>query len=665
MATTQYVFSKLGDYAKRVVDYVKDGFTTAGYSAQVILSATVDTENILITVDTSRALTSPEQTTLGAIIQSYVAHPEIIPVTVNSRNIIRVSEQADVDVDFKTITDAVNYVNNNLTTGQVTIMVMPGSYVVTSLVLPDGLTIEGHGTVIIQASGLTANGQVGLSGLDIVGVGASGQSTLVVATSSNVVLEHCLITTSASGLVAVTQNTGSTLRTTGCKVSGYQTALSTSGVAYLNDTVVANISGDGIVVNQYGQCYASGCHVDNCTGSGVLMDGGSGTFSTCHMSGCQNGVMVTASGTPQLVLNGVLMTDNSIWDMNIEATSSVIISSGSVIDYNKVRNLHGIELLWNSLALTTNGYRHVFSGDVVLGITGSKTRMIVGQGEVLNSLYSVAVQVTSFQVTSVVPYVALRVTFPASVSGVLSGGTWQYKTLANSSIGLPVMIVDAQTLESLSTGFDMSISRDYYVLLGQIPLGDWNYQLIFTVPNNLSIPSQIAVVPMGDTNVTNSTGSILRIGNARVPSKVSLYEHSGNAWYIFKAPNAPLPWVYTVVVPEDVDLSWPLTVKLRCVTKSISGGNIQWRLRYLFSSSTDSMTQTATVSYVQQPIDMSSAMTLLSSMSTLQTNKVITERFSVLVPTASIFASLELCPVTPLGADILLLNVSVEYMSYK
>lgn len=665
MATTQYVFSKLGDYAKRVVDYVKDGFTTAGYSAEVILSATVDTENILITVDTSRVLTSPEQTTLGAIIQSYVAHPEIIPVTVNSRNIIRVSEQADVDVDFKTITDAVNYVNTEYTdlTRQVTIMVMSGSYVVTSLGVTTGTQIEGHGVVYIQTQSLTMNGEVTLSGLDIVGV-SGGPATLVISTSGDVALEHCTVSTSTSGLVAISQNTGSTLRTTRCKVSGYQTALNTSGVAYLNDTIVEDISGDGIVVNQYGQCYASGCHVDNCTNSGVLINGGSGTFSTCHMSGCQNGVMVTSAGTPQLVLNGVSMTGNSIWDMNIEATSAVIISSGSVIDYNKIRNLYGIELLWNSLALTANGYRHVFSGDVVLGVTGSKTRMIVGQGEVLNSLYSVAVQVTSFQVTSVVPYVALRVTFPDSVSGVLSGGTWQYKTLANSSIGLPVMIVDAQTLETLSTGFDMSISRDYYVLLGQIPLGDWNYQLIFTVPNNLSIPSEVVVVPINDATLTSSIGKTLRIGTARVPSKVSLYEHSGNAWYIFKAPNAPLPWVYTSVVPEDVDLSWPLTVKFRYVTKSTVGGNIQWRLRYLFSNIvSDSITQNGT--YIQQPIDLVASATLVSSVRTLQTNKVISEQLNVLIPTTSIFATLELCPVTPLGADILLLSVSIEYMAYK
>lgn len=664
MAT--YVFSKLGDYAKRVVDYVKVGFIAAGYSAEVILSATVDTENSLITVDTSRELTSQEQSILGILIQNYVGRPEVIPVTANSQTIIRVSEVADVDVDFKTITDAVSYVNTEYTdlTRQVTIMVMSGSYVITSLGIPTGTQIEGHGVVNVQVQSLTLNGEVALSGLDIVGV-SGYPTTLVIASSSNVEMDHCKMTTSTSGLNGISQSSGSTLRMSGCNISGYQTGMSTSGVVYLNDCIVDVISGDGLHVNQYGQCYASGCRVINCGGSGVLMDGGSGTFSTCHMSGCQNGVMVTTTGTPQLVLNGVSMTGNTLWDMNIEATSSVIISSGSVIDYNKIRNLHDIELLWNSLALTANGYRHVFSGDVVMGMTGSKTRMIVGQGEVLNSLYNVSVQVTSFQVTSQVPFVALKVSFPVSASGALSGGTWQYKTLTNSTIGLPAMIIDAQTLDVITEGFDMSITRDYYVLLGQIPVSNWNYQLLFTVPNNLSIPSETMVIPMGDASVTTSLGSVLRIGTARVLAKSMLYEHTGNAWYIFKAPNSALPWVHTLVVPEDVDLSWPVTVKLRYVTKSISGGNIQWRLRYLISNNTDSITQNGTVSYTMQPLDLGSAVTLLSSVSTLQTNKVISEQFSVLIPTASIFASLELCPITPLGADILLLNVSIEYMAFK
>lgn len=658
-----YVFSKLGDYAKRVVDYVKDEFTTVGYSAEVILSATVDIENILITIDTARALTSQEQTTLGSIIQSYVARPEIIQVTVNSRNIIRVSQVTDVDIDFHTITDAVNYVNseyNNLNR-QVTIMVMAGSYVCNTLVVPDGTIIQGQGVAYVEVQNMTLGGEVELSGLDITGVGSG--PTIVVGSSGVADIQHCKLSTTTSG-VAIVQNTASTLKLNNCQVSGYQTGVSTSGLIYITDCTFDELSNSGISVNQYGQCYASTCQLSNCDGSGVFMNGGSGTLSTCYFIGCQNGIMVSAIGTPQLVLNGLTMSNNTLWDMNIEATiesNSVIISTGGLIDYNKIRNIHGIQLLWNSLALTANGFRHVFSGDVAVGFTGTSTRMIVGQGEVLKSLYSVFVQITSFQITSVVPYVALRVTFPPSAVGALTGGTWQYKTLTDSWVVISAMIITAGTLEALPDGFDMSISRDYYVLLGQIPLGIWNYHLTFTVPSNLSIPSETTVVPMGDATVTTPLGKVLRIGDSRVVSQKMLYEHSGNTWYIFKSPNAPLPWVNTLVVPNGVDLSWPVTINIRYT--SLSSGNIQWRLRYLFSNN-DNITQNGTVSYIQQPIDMSLSTTVLSTVSTLQTNKVIAEQFRISIPIVSIFATLEVVPVTPLTTDILLLNVSMDYMAY-
>jgi len=353
-------------------------------------------------------------------------------------------------------------------------------------------------------------------------------------------------------------------------------------------------------------------------------------------------------------------TGNSLLDMDIQATkesNSTVIVNACILDHNKLSNVNEIPVVWNSIGLTSAGYRHVFSGDVAIGITDSSTRLIIGQGEVLTRLYNVNAQPTLITLTSSVPYQALRIQFPGTLLPFTP--IIQYHTTNNEWIDIPFMIIDTKTIERQETGLlDATSKQDFYIMLGNIPLETWNNDLKIIAPNSISIPSSVIVTPVSNSIIVSENGVQLYIGSARPIRKEQLYRHSNSMWYIFKNPLMS-PWLSSYIVNDDLDTSWPVVVKWKYVTK-LPNVNIQWRLRLSNSTIFSSIP-----SFTRQPLDVSSVLTLTSTPKASLINEPITDEISAMVPISNGTLFLELVPSLAFIGDILLLSVSVEYMAFR
>lgn len=662
-ALSQYIFQKRGDNAKKVVNFVKTKLEAIGYQPSLIVSSTVDNETI--SLETSRPLSQTEATAIQTIIQSYIPNESVVPVSVSSSSTIRVSQRTDVNVDFRTIEEAISFVLTEFTdeTRQTTIVIGGGTYILPStLVIPTGVSFVSTGNVTIVVPSIIINGKVSITEIGI--RGTSLEPTITLATGSDVLLNLCTIThtsPASAGTLAISQMINSLSLATNTAIVGFTNGISTSGILQLTNVRLFMTNQTGITVNQFGQLYVSNMSIATAT-TGIVINTGISKLSLSQIAGCQVGILVRPAGTPTLTLSNVTFTGNAINDIDIQATkesNSTVIVNGCILDHNKLSNVNEIPVIWNSIGLTSAGYRHVFSGDVAIGITDSNTRLIVGQGEVLSRLYTVSVQPTLITLTSSVQYQALRVQFPGPLLPFTP--TIQYHTTNNEWVEVPFMIIDTQTIQRQETGLlDATSKQDFYIMLGNIPLETWNHDLKIIAPNSISIPSTVIVTPVSNSIIVSENGVQLYIGSARPVRKEQLYHHSNSMWYIFKNP-LMTPWLTSYVVNDDFDTSWPVVVKWKYVTK-LPNVNIQWRLRL-----SNSTVFSPSASFTRQPLDISSSsiMTLTNTPRASLANEPITDEISAMIPTSNSTLFLELVPSLPFVGDILLLSVSVEYMAFR